>query len=125
MNIEENNAATAFEKFLKERRDHSEGLTARQQLWNAFDAGAKFALAEISRQLPLRNELERESRAGVAMKTACVSAWAINDMKRLIAEATKDGRGRMPVVENNSWPQWIGAACAHLARIVREAEKWE
>jgi ferric-dicitrate binding protein FerR (iron transport regulator) len=56
----------AFEKFLKERRDHREGLTARQQLWTAFEAGAKFSLAEIARDLPARNESERESgrRAG-------------------------------------------------------------
>ena len=37
----------AFEEFLRTRRDHREGLSARQQLWMAFKAGGDWALAEI------------------------------------------------------------------------------
>jgi hypothetical protein len=37
----------AFQKFLLTRRDHREGLTARQQLWCAFEAGAQWALSQI------------------------------------------------------------------------------
>lgn len=39
--------AKAFEDFLRTRRDHRDGLTARQQLWTAFEAGAQFTLDEI------------------------------------------------------------------------------
>lgn len=39
--------AKAFEEFLRTRRDHRDGLTARQQLWTAFEAGAQFTLDEI------------------------------------------------------------------------------
>lgn len=38
---------TAFEEFLKTRRDHRDGLTARQQLWMAFAAGAQFTLRQV------------------------------------------------------------------------------
>lgn len=37
----------AFEQFLLERGDEREGLTARQQLWAAFKAGADWSLAEL------------------------------------------------------------------------------
>jgi hypothetical protein len=39
--------AKAFEEFLRTRRDHRDGLSARQQLWTAFEAGAQFTLDEI------------------------------------------------------------------------------
>jgi hypothetical protein len=39
--------AKAFEEFLRTRRDHRDGLTAKQQLWTAFEAGAQFTLDEI------------------------------------------------------------------------------
>lgn len=51
----------AFETFLQTRHDHRNGLSVRQQLWMAFKAGGDFVLAEMSRALPARNDLERES----------------------------------------------------------------
>lgn len=37
----------AFEEFLRTRRDHRDGLTARQQLWCAFEAGGQYVLARL------------------------------------------------------------------------------
>lgn len=51
MNNETDRLSAAFEKFVAERRDHRDGLTARQQLWTAFKAGAEFALAEFKKSL--------------------------------------------------------------------------
>lgn len=52
-----------------------------------------------------------------------LSDWAVEDIKRLLVEATVKDGGRMPVVDNNTWPQWIGSARAHLGMILEKAEK--
>jgi hypothetical protein len=39
--------SASFDKFLETRRDHRDGLDARQQLWAAFKAGADWALDEM------------------------------------------------------------------------------
>lgn len=50
--------------------------------------------------------------------------WAVQDIKRLIAEATADpDGGGMVAVRDDTFPQWIGAARAHLAMILEKAEK--
>lgn len=51
-----------------------------------------------------------------------MSDWALEDIKRLIAEATQDSEGQMPVVRDNRWPYWIGAAVSHLRDVVEAAE---
>lgn len=37
-----------FELFLLTRRDHRDGLSTRQQLWLAFEAGAKYVMQELA-----------------------------------------------------------------------------
>lgn len=37
----------AFEEFLRTRRDHRDGLSARQQLWTAFEAGGQYVLKQL------------------------------------------------------------------------------
>lgn len=48
-NKAEDDLNKVFEEFLLTRRDHRDGLSARQQLWTAFEAGAQYAIAKISR----------------------------------------------------------------------------
>lgn len=43
----ETSVDAAFQSFLDTRRDHREGLTARQQLWLAFKAGADYATSAL------------------------------------------------------------------------------
>lgn len=47
----------------------------------------------------------------------------LDDIKRLIAEASSDGDGVMPVIRDDTWPAWIGAAKAHLQQLVASAER--
>lgn len=60
MNMDKNQQKweRAFEDFMSTRRDEREGLTARQQLWAAFEAGARWAASEIAR-LRARIPMER------------------------------------------------------------------
>lgn len=53
--------AKAFEDFLRTRRDHRDGLTARQQLWTAFEAGAQFTLDEIRERTGLAGPTQETS----------------------------------------------------------------
>jgi hypothetical protein len=51
-----------------------------------------------------------------------IPQWALEDIKRLVAEATIGDDGRMPVVRDATWPEWIGAARSHLQMVVESAE---
>lgn len=51
-----------------------------------------------------------------------MSDWALEDIKRLIAEATQDSEGKMPVVSKGNWPHWIGSAVSHLRDVVEAAK---
>ena len=52
-----------------------------------------------------------------------ISDTEIADIKRLIAEATVDESGvMMPVIRDDNWGEWIGAAKAHFIRLIRSVE---
>lgn len=51
-----------------------------------------------------------------------ISDSEIDDIKRLIAEASDDGNGVMPVIRDDNWSEWIGAAKAHLRSLIESAE---
>lgn len=55
--------------------------------------------------------------------TIDISEWALQDMERLIVEATRGDDQVMPVVRERTWPLWIGEAKAHLQSILEQIEK--
>lgn len=52
-----------------------------------------------------------------------VSDFLLQDVKRLVAESTRGEDGQIPVVRDDNWPQWIGAARSHLRWIMEQIEK--